>query len=146
MQCHLVFLTLMTIEHSGRGYILSTCKYIESVSLDCWICVSTLKGGTTMIKQIHIYTSLNQPTVTGRQFWKARYRWQRNSEISFTVLTPSHVCACPKPAPGFPSVNYSIFVFNDLKWGVNVRFVDISGIVGHGWWQFLSTIFNLCTE
>jgi len=29
---------------------------------------------------------------------------------------------------------------------VKVRFVDVSGIVGHRCWQFLSTIFNLCTE
>ena len=38
------------------------------------------------------------------------------------------MCACPKPAPGFPSTNYVIFVFNDLKWEVVVRFVDTSGI------------------
>ena len=38
-----------------------------------------------------------------------------NSEISFTVLTPSHFCTCPKPAPGFPSAYYGIFVFNNLK-------------------------------
>ena len=37
-------------------------------------------------------------------------------EIPLTGFIPPHLCACPKPGPGFPaSYVVLIFVFNDLR-------------------------------
>ena len=90
-----------------------------------------------MIKQIHINTSSNQPLITGSQLWKRYITDNRNSGMSFGVLTPPHFSTCPKPAPGFPLENVVFYEFINLKWRVVVRLVDISGIVGHRWWDFL---------
>jgi hypothetical protein len=52
--------------------------------------------------------------------------------IPLTNLTPPNVCACPKPGPWFRTQYVVvIFVFNDLRWEMVVRFVDISEIVDH---------------
>ena len=43
---------------------------------------------------------------------------------------PQHGCACPKQGHIFLSPNVGIIVvFNDFMWEMDVRFVDISGIV-----------------
>jgi hypothetical protein len=40
-----------------------------------------------------------------------------------TGLTPSHLCAFPKPEHGFPSSDVVFFMFNGLVWEVVVCFV-----------------------
>ena len=54
--------------------------------------------------------------------------------IPLTGLTPTHVCVCPKPAPGFPMLY--VIVFFSVQWfevrgTVVVRFVDIGAIINH---------------
>jgi len=46
--------------------------------------------------------------------------------IPLTSLTLPHICACPKPGPGFPKsyVVVSFFMFNELKREVIVHFDD----------------------
>jgi hypothetical protein len=46
-----------------------------------------------------------------------------------TGLTPAHVYACVKPGRGFPT-SYVFIMFNELRWDMIVRFVDIARNVG----------------
>jgi len=49
-----------------------------------------------------------------------------------TSLTLPHFCACHKPGPGFPTSYVVVFyVFNEMRRGVVVCFVNIGGIVDH---------------
>jgi hypothetical protein len=42
------------------------------------------------------------------------------------VGTIAHLCACPKPGPGFPTSYVMVFcMFNESRRDVIVRFVDI---------------------
>ena len=53
-------------------------------------------------------------------------------QIPLTGLTLPHLCACPKPGPGFPTSYVMVFfMFNELKCEVIVHLVDIGGIVDH---------------
>ena len=49
----------------------------------------------------------------------------------FTGLNPPYFCACPKPVYGCLISCHSLFMFNDLRRVVSVRFVDIGGILDH---------------
>ena len=45
-------------------------------------------------------------------------------------LATPHICACPKPGPGFPKSYYVVFfLFNELRREVIVRFVDIPSLI-----------------
>ena len=58
---------------------------------------------------------------------------------TLTGLTPSYMCACPNlPRYGFPtSYVVALFMSNNLKWEMKVRFVDIGGIFDHHCFNFL---------
>ena len=61
--------------------------------------------------------------------WRSSYR-KRNIVIPLTSVIPPHVCACPKPEPGFLTSNVMVlFMFIELRWEVIVRFVDIGRFV-----------------
>jgi hypothetical protein len=49
------------------------------------------------------------------------------------------MCACPNlPRYGFPtSYVVALFMSNNLKWEMKVRFVDIGGIFDHHCFNFL---------
>ena len=50
----------------------------------------------------------------------------------YFVYKPQHFCSCPKPGPEFQNLYALVFfMFNVLRWEVNVHFVDIGGIVDH---------------
>jgi hypothetical protein len=49
-----------------------------------------------------------------------------------TGLTAHNLSACPYPRTGFPTSYVMVFfMFNDLRWEVNVWFIDFSGIDNH---------------
>ena len=53
-------------------------------------------------------------------------------EITITSLTPSRFYNCPKPKPGLPMsyvIRHGLFVFNDFRGEVVVRYADIGGIL-----------------
>ena len=61
-----------------------------------------------------------------------------NTIIINKVNSP-HCCVCPMPGLGFPTSYVVVFfMFNNLRWYVIVRFVDIGGIVDH---QCLNCLF-----
>ena len=63
--------------------------------------------------------------------WRLNYkRYIQDDPINWLYLP--HFCACPKQESGFP-MSYVVvfFAFKCWRWKVVVRFVDISGIVGH---------------
>jgi hypothetical protein len=63
--------------------------------------------------------------------WRLNYkRYIQDDPINWFYLP--HFCACPKQESGFP-MSYVVvfFAFKCWRWKVVVRFVDISGIVGH---------------
>jgi hypothetical protein len=49
------------------------------------------------------------------------------------------------PIKRFNPVTYVVvfYVFNDLRWEVTVRFVDIGGIVDHHYWNFLCILLDI---
>ena len=58
--------------------------------------------------------------------------WGGGGGVPLTDLTSLHVCACPKPGPGFTTSYVMVFlVFSVLRLDVIVHFVDIVGIVNH---------------
>ena len=63
------------------------------------------------------------------------YHYCSNQElrgVPLTDLTSLHVCACPKPGPGFTTSYVMVFlVFSVIRLDVIVHFVDIVGIVNH---------------
>jgi hypothetical protein len=56
-----------------------------------------------------------------------------------TGLTPTHFCECLKQGPRFPTF-VIFFMFNEMKWEVVGRFVDIGRIVDHHCLNFLYNI------
>ena len=64
--------------------------------------------------------------------------------IPITRFKPPHFCACPKPGHGFPrSYVVVFFMFNDLMWEVNARFVDIGEVVDHYCLNFLFKSYDI---
>jgi hypothetical protein len=60
-------------------------------------------------------------------FWN-KFAWDPIHEFNPAI------CFAPSmPGPGF----YIVFVFNELRWEVIVRFVDIAGIVDHHGLKFI---------
>ena len=49
---------------------------------------------------------------------------QSNWQTALPGLTSPRFCACPISGPGFSSVYVVLFVFNDLRWSVDVHFVE----------------------
>ena len=62
---------------------------------------------------------------------------ERRVGIPLTDLTPPHLCACPKPGPGFPMSHVVVF----LCWWEMDCFVDIVGIDDHQCLSFLFIIW-----
>ena len=54
----------------------------------------------------------------------------RRCVIQLIGLTPPELCACPKPGYVSPTPKVVVFyiVFNDLRWEVSTRVVDIGGM------------------
>ena len=43
--------------------------------------------------------------------WVSSYQERTETGIPLTGVTPPHVCACPKPGPGFPMSYVLVFFF-----------------------------------
>ena len=87
---------------------------------------------------IHVYVLLLKI-----QFYLYMYcRWRSSFQeqqvgILLTCLTPPHLCACPKPGPGFPTSYVMVFFVFRVNESLIVRFVDIGRIVDHHGLNFL---------
>jgi hypothetical protein len=78
---------------------------------------------------VHVFSLLDYICIADGDLITKKWR----IGIKLTSLIPEHVCAYPKPGPGFQStyVIVCFWVFNDLKREMVVRFVNIGGIDDH---------------
>ena len=49
----------------------------------------------------------------------------RSVGISLTGLILQHICACPKPGPGFPT-SYGMVIFNFFLMGLRVKVMEFN--------------------
>ena len=115
--------------------LLSFVYICISLLLFVYICISLLLFVyicISLLLFVYICISCEDPIIKMGRF-----------VILIPSLIPPHFCACPKQGSGFSTSHVMVFfMFNDLRWEVIVRFIDIGGIVDYHCLDFLIIIYN----